>query len=220
MILEQLNECDIILQHRTKYQDVLITEIDGLRSLYLDGDLQFDDDNESYYHTQMIKNLNEYVFSKGIKNSNVCVMGGGDGGIARELLKYNPKYIKLVEIDPEIIDICIKYFPALNNNGEVFKQIDVHHMDGMEYLKGDVKLDAVILDITIPYEESFKENQICKTFVDSLVGKVDILSWFISYKSTHLLDFNIFSSFKHYTAYKVHVPRYEHNEIINIVAKL
>ena len=78
MILEQLNECDIILQHRTKYQDVLITEIDGLRSLYLDGDLQFDDDNESYYHTQMIKNLNEYI--GGIKNSNVCVIGGGDGG--------------------------------------------------------------------------------------------------------------------------------------------
>ena len=43
---------------------------------------------------------------------------------------------------------------------------------------------------------------------------------FISYKAAHLLDFNIFSSFKHYTAYKVHVPRYEHNEIINIVAKL
>ncbi len=55
MILEQLNESDILLQHSTKYQDVLITETDGLRSLYLDGDLQFDDDNESYYHTQMNK---------------------------------------------------------------------------------------------------------------------------------------------------------------------
>ena len=218
MILEQLNERDIILQHRTDHQDVLITEVDGLRSLYLDGDLQFDDDSESYYHTQMIKNLNEYT--GGIKDSDIFIMGGGDGGIAREVLKNGAKHIKLVEIDPQIIDICIKYFPALNNEGKVFKQIDVQHMDAMEYLKGDVKLDTVILDVSIPYEESFKENQICKSFVDSLVGKVDVLSWLISYKAAHLLDFNIFSSFKHYTAYKIYVPRYEHNEIINIVAKL
>jgi spermidine synthase len=217
MILEQLNECDIILEHRTDYQDILITEVDGLRSLYLDGDLQFDNNNESYYHKQLVENLNEY--SGGIKGSTVCVVGGGDGGCVRDLLQYTPEHITLVEIDPQIINISIKYFPNLNNMGKVFKQIDVLHMDAKEYFLRDIRLNAVILDVTIPNESSLSESLFSKSFIDTLVGKVDFLSFFISYKAVHNLDFNIFKSFIHYNAYKMYVPRYEHDGMINIVGK-
>jgi spermidine synthase len=217
MILKQLNECNIILHHRTDYQDILITEVDGLRSLYLDGDLQFDNNNESYYHEQLVGNLNEYT--GGIKDFRVCIVGGGDGGCARDLLQYKPKHVTLVEIDSQIIDISIKYFPALNKSGKVFEQINVCHMDATEYLRGDIKLDAIILDVTIPNESSLSESLFSKSFIDTLARKVDFLSFFISYKAVHNLDFNIFKSFTHYNAYKMYVPRYEHNGMVNIVAE-
>ena len=217
MISESLKECNIILQHRTDYQNILITEKDNLKSFYLDGDLQFDDDNESYYHKQLVENLDKFM--GGIRGF-VSIVGGGDGGCARDLLKYNPRKITLIEIDPQIIEISKKYFPNLNDNGKIFEKIDIHNEDAMDYLNKITYLDAVIYDVTIPNENSLSANLFSKSFLDSLKGKVKYLSFFISYKAVHNLDFNIFKSFINYNAYKMYVPRYENDGMINIVGEL
>ena len=52
-----------------------------------------------------------YDLSK--KNSNVAIIGGGDGGVARECLENNANYIDWYELDPEIVETCFKHLPKV-----------------------------------------------------------------------------------------------------------
>jgi len=85
---------------------------------------------------------------------NVLIIGGGDGGILREIIKYNSiKNITMVEIDKMVIDLCIKYLPKLNNNGDIYndKRLNLIIEDGSKFLKNTTnKYDVVIIDSTDP----------------------------------------------------------------------
>ena len=44
----------------------------------------------------------------------ILVIGGGDGGVVRELAKYDTvEQIDVVEADPLLVEVCRKYFPQM-----------------------------------------------------------------------------------------------------------
>ena len=78
--------------------------------LVVDGDLMLTEKDEFIYH-EMITHVPMAVHPD-VKR--VLVIGGGDGGVVRELIKYETlETIDVVEIDPLLVEVCRKYLPEI-----------------------------------------------------------------------------------------------------------
>lgn len=76
--------------------------------LVLDGVVNLTEEDEYIYH-EMIVHTPMFVNPE-IKR--VLIIGGGDGGTAREVLKHEGvESVKMVEIDEKVISVCKEYFP-------------------------------------------------------------------------------------------------------------
>ena len=91
----------------------------------------------------------------------VLVVGGGDGGIVRELLKDDRvEEITLVEIDEKVMQVCKEHLPFMGKYLENEK-VSVIVGDAKEFIKSCTnKFDVVILDVTDYAISSDEENQL------------------------------------------------------------
>ena len=83
----------------------------------------------------------------------VLIIGGGDGGILREVLKYPIEHVDMVEIDQEVINLSNRYLPTLNNSGAIYKdpRVTLTVDDAFKFLKDSSEnYDAIIVDSTDP----------------------------------------------------------------------
>ena len=83
---------------------------------------------------------------------NILVIGGGDGGTVRELLRYSSvRHIDLVEIDEQVVDICKKYLP-FTAAGLDDPCVSLHYEDGLRFVRKPVSAyDLIIVDSTDPF---------------------------------------------------------------------
>tara|TARA_B100001093_G_C26842519_1_gene1021223 strand:- start:2438 stop:3079 length:642 start_codon:yes stop_codon:yes gene_type:complete len=204
-----------LLKEHSKFQEIVVTEDNGIRSLYLDGDLQFNDINEKYFHNAFIDNLENY---SSIKDTNVCIIGGGDGGCVRNLLSKKPKSITLIEIDSKVIDVSIKYFPNLNDSGNVFKKVNVVNQNAFDYFKKSTSFNSVLFDVTVPEDVSLSKSLFTYDFFKSLNTKY--VNFFISHNTINNFDYHLFRLFKDYKTYNIFVPGYTNNSLIGVVAEV
>ena len=134
---------------RSKYQkiEVLQTKNHG-KILLIDDFMMLTEDSEFIYHEMMVHvPLASHPLAK-----RVLVIGGGDGGVVRELLKYpRLQRIVLVEIDEEVIKICRQFFPEMSRSLSD-PRVEVIIGDGVEYVR-DAKegFDVLIIDSTDPF---------------------------------------------------------------------
>jgi spermidine synthase len=79
----------------------------------------------------------------------VVVIGGGDGGTVREVLKHKSvEKVFFIEIDEDVISVSKKFFPSVAS-GVKDKRVEIKCMDGAEFIKGRRSdIDAVIVDST------------------------------------------------------------------------
>ncbi len=148
----------VIAEEHTCYQDVLILDTHQLgRVLVLDGNIQCSEADEKSYHEMMVHTL---MCRAGASNTpkKVLVIGGGDGGCARELLRY-PYVTKvdMVDIDRELVELCEKHLPKIfrrpDNQSSLRddKRFNLIIDDGAEYLKTcEDYYDAIFVDATDP----------------------------------------------------------------------
>ena len=88
--------------------DVLETQEYG-RVLVIDGFIMLTERDEFIYH-EMISHVPMAVHPNPRK---VAVVGGGDGGTVRELVRYpDVERIDLIEIDQLVVDVCREFSPA------------------------------------------------------------------------------------------------------------
>jgi len=132
----------------TKYQklDVIESEFYG-RVLVLDGILQTTEKDEFVYH-EMIVHVPLFTH----KNpKNVLIVGGGDGGAVKEILKHNTvERIVLAEIDERVVENSKKYLPSISY-GLNDKKVEVMIGDGIKYVNEHKnEFDVVIVDSTDP----------------------------------------------------------------------
>lgn len=127
--------------------DVLASKEFG-RILVADGDLMLTEKDEFIYH-EMITHVPMAVHPHVEK---VLVIGGGDGGIVRELVKYDTiGSIDVVEADPLLIEVCRKYFPqmacALND-----PRVEIFNEDGLRFVRAKAdEYDLIIIDSPNPF---------------------------------------------------------------------
>lgn len=90
--------------------------------------------------------------------NQVLIIGGGDGGVAREVAKHpGVKSITQVEIDALVIAVSKKYLPSMST-GFSNPKVQLHVGDGFEFLKSHSReFDVVITDSSDPVgEQLFK----------------------------------------------------------------
>ena len=149
---------------RSKYQKIEILDTFGLgRILVLDGIIQLSQKYEFIYH-EMLAHL--ALFSHP-NPKEVLIIGGGDGGILREVLKHPIEKIHLVEIDGKIIELSKKYLPFLGLRKSLKdKRVSLVFQDGTKFLRNFRNFfDVIIVDSTDPsgpslplFQKKFYQN--------------------------------------------------------------
>ena len=127
--------------------DVFESEEYG-RFLTLDGYMMLTERDEFIYH-EMITHV-PMALNPAIEK--VLVIGAGDGGVARELIRYKTiKQIDVVEIDPQVVEVC-RQFLNITACGFDDKRVRIYYQDGLKYVrKLNASYDLIIVDSTDPF---------------------------------------------------------------------
>lgn len=118
------------------------------RFLTLDGYMMLTEKDEFIYH-EMITHVPMCVNPDARR---VLVIGGGDGGTVRELLRYPAiEHIDLVEIDELVVEVCRKYLPQTAGClGD--PRLTIHYEDGLKFVRHcEDAYDLIIVDSTDPF---------------------------------------------------------------------
>jgi len=136
----------ILYQGKSRFQDIMVFENPFFgRILVLDGVVQITERDEFFYHEMLV----HMVMNSHPDPKKVIVIGGGDGGTVREVLKHSSvEKVYFIEIDEEVINVSKKFFPSVAG-GVNDKRVEVKCMDGAEFVKGrSSDIDVVIVDST------------------------------------------------------------------------
>ena len=114
-------------------------------ALFIDHEIQVAEKDEKIYSSSFFKS--SYDLSK--KNSNIAIIGGGDGGVARECLENNADYIDWYELDPEIVETCFKHLPKVCSKVKRSNKVKSYWGDAFESIKTieDSKYDKIFVDL-------------------------------------------------------------------------
>lgn len=139
----------LIVSKKSDFQDIEIFENSKFgKILTLDGVIQTTEADEFFYHEMF---THTPILAHGAVRS-VLIIGGGDGGILREVLKHKSvEKAVMIEIDGDVINLCKEHMPKLNNGAFLDKRADVRVDDGINYVKTTTdKFDLIIVDSTDP----------------------------------------------------------------------
>ncbi len=117
------------------------------RFLTLDGVMMLTEKDEFIYHEMMT----HVPMAINPDIENVLVIGAGDGGVARELVKYDSvKNIDVVEIDERVIAVCREYLQK-TACGFDSEKVKIHIQDGIRFIRKIENIyDLIIVDSTDP----------------------------------------------------------------------
>jgi spermidine synthase len=118
------------------------------RVLTLDGVVQTTEGDEFIYHEMM---AHVPLFAHGAAR-RVLIVGGGDGGLAREVLRHRAvERVTMVEIDGGVVDFCREYLPGLSAGAFDDPRLELVIADGAAYVaKSAERFDVVLVDSTDP----------------------------------------------------------------------
>eukprot|EP00899_Mesostigma_viride_P028521 jgi/Mesvir1/8854/Mv02750-RA.1 len=140
---------EVIFREQSKFQDVLVFESASFgRVLVLDGAIQVTDRDECSYQ-EMITHLPLCCVPE---PKHVLVIGGGDGGVLREVCRHpSVERVDICELDEMVINVSKKYFPK-TAIGYEDPRVAVHVADGIEFIRKspDCSYDCIIVDSSDP----------------------------------------------------------------------
>ncbi len=152
----------LLYRDKSDYQKIEIIENEYFgRVLLLDDLVQTSERDEFFYHEMLV----HPAFISHPSPQSILVIGGGDGGALKEILRYTIEHACLVEIDHQVIDVSKEYFPWLLPSLEN-ERTELIIADGIEFVdKTDKKFDIVFVDSSDPigpsvslHEKDFYEN--------------------------------------------------------------
>ncbi len=138
-----------LFEAATDHQHLVIFENPRFgRVMALDGVIQTTEADEFVYHEMMVHvPMNTHPSPK-----NVLIIGGGDGGILREVLKHQSvESVTQVEIDRAVVDMCIEYFPKHSDGAFDDPRLNLVIDDGAAFIANNSEqFDVIITDSTDP----------------------------------------------------------------------
>jgi len=137
----------VLCRELSPYQKIEVLENPHFgRILFLDGLVQTTERDEFFYHEILV----HPALVSHAEAKKVLVIGGGDGGILKEILRHPVEEVVLVEIDAKVIEICRKYFPWHSQTPKD-KRIKFIIEDGKCYVeRSKTKFDVILVDSSDP----------------------------------------------------------------------
>ncbi len=183
------------------------------RFLTLDGYMMLTEKDEFIYH-EMITHVPMAVHPDARK---VLVVGAGDGGVVRELTRYNTvEHIDLVEIDSLVVEVCKNFLPQTACKLED-ERVHIYYEDGLRFIRSrENEYDLIIVDSTDPFGpgeglftkefygncyRALKEDGIMVNQHESPFYEADATACMRAHK-------RIVESFPISRVYQVHIPTY------------
>src|SRR6185295_6901299 len=139
----------VIYEAQTEHQHLVLFEHSFFgKILMLDGATQVTTRDEFIYHEMM---THVPILAHG-RAREVLIIGGGDCGIAEEVLKHKSvKRLTQVEIDPSVIEFSKEHFPEFTRPVFADKRFESVIDDGMKYVaRTGRRFDVIIVDSTDP----------------------------------------------------------------------
>jgi len=139
----------VLYEMKTEHQDLVLFEHRFFgKMLMLDGATQVTSKDEFVYHEMM---THVPILAHG-NAKEVLIVGGGDCGIAEEVLKHKSvKRLTQVEIDASVVEFSKEHFPEFTKPVLGDKRFDLVIDDGMNFVaKTDRRFDVIIVDSTDP----------------------------------------------------------------------
>jgi spermidine synthase len=134
---------------QTRFQQMeLWTSPDHGKLLLLDGELQSASKDEFIYHETL-------VIPAVVRNDKpriALILGGGEGGTLRELLRPEcMERVVMVDIDGEVVDLCRRVVPEHADGAFEDPRAELVIGDALKYLREtDESFDLIVSDLTEP----------------------------------------------------------------------
>ena len=128
-------------------------------ALFIDNELQVAESDEKLYSSTFV---NSSLQLSG-HNHSAAIIGGGDGGVARECIKNGFDYVDWFELDKEVVECCQKYLPEVFKNINKSNNVNCIWGDAFTNIKGseNEKYDHLFIDLNDdPYCISLAEKNI------------------------------------------------------------
>lgn len=203
-----------LISEKSIYQQIDIFESKEFgRFLSLDGFIMLTEKDEFIYH-EMITHVPMAV-NPSIKN--ILVIGAGDGGTIRELVRYNTiQNIDMVEIDEKVVEICKNYLPQTAGKLDD-PRVNIYYEDGLKFVRTkENEYDLIIVDSTDPFGPG--EGLFTKEFYGNcfkalkedgiLINQHESPYYEEDRKSMQRAHRNIKSVFPISSVYQFHIPTY------------
>ena len=127
-------------------QHIQILELEQFgKSLFIDNELQVAEKDEHLYSSTFV--------NSGLKlnpaKDNSAIIGGGDGGVARECISKGFNYIDWYELDPQVVDVCEKHLSKVGQKATQKNSVKCVWGDAFESIKNveDNKYDKIFVDL-------------------------------------------------------------------------
>lgn len=157
----------VVFSKRSAHQIIRICDTTSFgRILTLDDALQLTERDEFIYHEMLV----HPVLFAHPNPQRVLVIGGGDGGALREVLKHNVREVYLVDIDAEVVKAAKKHLHRVHRGAFDDRRVRVIIEDGQRFLADPQWrgcFDVIIVDSTDP----LPENMACPLFQKRFLAK-------------------------------------------------
>jgi len=162
----------IIFSKQTPYQKLVLTKWNDDYRLFINGAIQFSSVDEYRYHESLV----HLPMLLSASHEKILILGGGDGMVAREVLKYTDvKEIHLVDLDPEMTKLAREneIFKKLNKNALLNKKVKIFNTDAFNFIEKSSEIySAIIIDLPDPNDTGLGKLY-TKEFYNILKGRLD-----------------------------------------------
>lgn len=144
---------ELLHASKSPYQSITIADTGAYgRALFLDGKIQTAQGDEPFYHEPLV----HVPCACSLSPKHVLVLGGADGGAAREALRWNSvQSVVVVDIDQQVVQACRNFLPTIANGSLDDPRCHLIIGDALHYVdQCHRKFDVVICDLTDPMEDS------------------------------------------------------------------
>ena len=150
------------------------------KSLFIDNELQVASKDEHLYSSTFVNSSLKLNKAK----DKTAIIGGGDGGVARECISKDFNSIDWFELDPEVVEVCNRHLSKIGNNatkknsvkciwGDAFENIKSVENNRYDKIFVDLNDDQYCIDLAAKNMKSFKRILKPNGVITAQVGSQD-----------------------------------------------
>ncbi|MFT4924055.1 MAG: spermidine synthase [Phenylobacterium sp.] len=148
----------VIYSAQSNYQHIAVTErytsVDQapIIDLYLNGRLQFSGADEHIYHSMLVYP----AMAASVRHDNILLIGGGDGLALRDVLKWQPEHVTLIDLDPDLVALFSK--AGADSTNPVAKRVNQQMLQLNQNAFSDPRVEVIFGDAFIEISQLIRQG--------------------------------------------------------------